>query len=211
MLRTAIVMRADSDETLDIDDASPAARTGFSLRVVAGPDMGAVLRLDPSGPPHAMVGQSSGSAIQLSDRAVSRQHIALTATATHLLVVDLGSTNGTRVNGVLVKEARLYGGETVTIGRTTFQVDVDGEPQSCIQPMAFASEVPPPPSSQQDFVGNLISEQVPFPAARERVLQDFEKRYIEEVLARHGGNVTRAARASGIAHRYFQLVRARTR
>jgi hypothetical protein len=38
-----------------------------------------------------------------------------------------------------------------------------------------------------------------------------KRRYVERVLARHGGNVTAAARASGVAHRYFQLVRARVR
>jgi hypothetical protein len=40
-------------------------------------------------------------------------------------------------------------------------------------------------------------------------VKEFERRYVERMLARHGGNVTRAARASGVAHRYFQLIRAR--
>ena len=60
-----------------------------------------------------------------------------------------------------------------------------------------------------DFLASVIEEDLPFPAARERVVMEFERRYVERVLARHGGNVTRAARASGVAHRYFQLIRAR--
>ena len=36
-------------------------------------------------------------------------------------------------------------------------------------------------------------------------------RYVDDLLVRHNGNVTHAARASGIAHRYFQLLRARSR
>jgi DNA-binding NtrC family response regulator len=62
-----------------------------------------------------------------------------------------------------------------------------------------------------DFLSSVIEEDLPFPAARERVVGEFERRYVERVLARHNGNVTQAARASGVAHRYFQLVRARIR
>ena len=45
--------------------------------------------------------------------------------------------------------------------------------------------------------------------ARQRVVEAFERRYVEQVLRRHGGNVARAAAASGIARRYFQVIRAR--
>ena len=45
--------------------------------------------------------------------------------------------------------------------------------------------------------------------ARQRILDAFERAYVERVLAQHGGNVVRAAAASGIARRYFQLIRAR--
>ena len=45
--------------------------------------------------------------------------------------------------------------------------------------------------------------------ARQLVEDDFERRYIERVLAEHGGNVARAAAASGIARRYFNLILAR--
>jgi hypothetical protein len=37
----------------------------------------------------------------------------------------------------------------------------------------------------------------------------FERRYVERVLAAHDGNVAQAARASGLALRYFRLVKAR--
>lgn len=62
-----------------------------------------------------------------------------------------------------------------------------------------------------DLVTAVIQEGLPFPAARDRVIWNFERRYVEAVLQKHGGNVGAAARASGVAHRYFQLVRARTR
>ena len=38
---------------------------------------------------------------------------------------------------------------------------------------------------------------------------DDYRRYVQAVLDRHQGDATQAARASGIARRYFQLLRAR--
>ncbi|NUP05900.1 MAG: sigma 54-dependent Fis family transcriptional regulator [Polyangiaceae bacterium] len=55
----------------------------------------------------------------------------------------------------------------------------------------------------------LIAADLPFPRARELVLERFERLYIERMLARHLGNVSRAAEASGIARRYFQIVKSR--
>jgi DNA-binding NtrC family response regulator len=70
----------------------------------------------------------------------------------------------------------------------------------------------PPPSSEaeRDLTERLIAGDVPFVTARQRVLDDFERRYVEHVLRKHGGNVSKAAAASGIARRYFYTVRARS-
>jgi hypothetical protein len=207
MHRTAIVTRADADDTLELPVVPPEAlrRTSFTLRVLGGPDVGSLLVLDPESPPHAVLGQASSCAIPLRDPCVSRKHIALTATPTHLLLVDLGSTNGTRVNGVLVREARLYGGETIEMGRTMLGVESDAEAAA-----NTPSTMPPPADEPKDFLATVLADRLPFTEARQRVVAEFERRYVEDLLARHNGNVTHAARASGIAHRYFQLVRARS-
>jgi len=55
----------------------------------------------------------------------------------------------------------------------------------------------------------IIASGLPFPQARDRILAEFETRYVEHVLAQHDGNVTRAAASSGIGRRYFQRIRAR--
>jgi hypothetical protein len=70
--------------------------------------------------------------------------------------------------------------------------------------------VPAPPVAGPDFLDSVLALDLPLPRARERVCDEFQRRYVERVLARHGGNVTRAAAASGIAHRYFQILRARS-
>jgi DNA-binding NtrC family response regulator len=85
--------------------------------------------------------------------------------------------------------------------------------QIALGELASADEQPPPSSaeapSQDDVMGRILREKLPFSRARERVLAEFRARYVEKVLADHGGNVARAARASGIGRRYFQRIRAR--
>ena len=75
------------------------------------------------------------------------------------------------------------------------------------------SAAEPEGSSSEDAAGDLIervlAERLPLARARERIVQTFERRYVEAVLADHGGNVSRAAAASGLARRYFQMLKAR--
>jgi DNA-binding NtrC family response regulator len=71
-----------------------------------------------------------------------------------------------------------------------------------------------PPRDQDSVaavVDEVIAEAMPLVRARQRVVDAFEQRYLEAMLARHGGIVTRAAAAAGIARRHFQRLRARPR
>jgi len=61
-----------------------------------------------------------------------------------------------------------------------------------------------------DVVREVIAEDLPYLPARQRVVDDFERRFVEHVLAKHKGNVSKAAAASGIARRYFYTIRARS-
>jgi DNA-binding NtrC family response regulator len=64
-------------------------------------------------------------------------------------------------------------------------------------------------SPAADVVDDVLAMNLPLPRARQLVVESFERRYIAHVLARYGGNVSRAADASGIARRYFNLLRSR--
>ncbi len=404
----------------------------YLLSVLEGPDAGLAVTLDGSSPTRALLGTSPVCTVRLTDAEVSRRHAALAVTSDHVQFVDLGSTNGTTVNGVVIKEASLYGGEVIRVGRSVVSLQrgegrvadlgaatsfgrivgesmamrrlypvleklaslerpvlVEGETgtgkelvaeelhrasrraeapfvvlessaiptdalvgqlfgtaeepglvekakggvlfideigdlprhaQKRLRDLLVASpdvrliaatrhdldrdvtagrfdealffelasgriELPPlrdrqgdvavlarhfwkelasstAPSSAApaelpidllprfeqypwpgnvrelrsvvvqratfgelsktylsdrareqglDFMSAVIQDDLPFPTARDRVVTEFERRYVERVLARHNGNVTAAARASGVAHRYFQLVRARVR
>jgi len=59
---------------------------------------------------------------------VSRLHCRLTATADHLEVVDLSSTNGTIVNGKAVKKAALVAGDRLRVGRVEMRIGKQRSP-----------------------------------------------------------------------------------
>lgn len=61
--------------------------------------------------------------VVLGDPNVSRRHAEIRRQGNGFLVVDLGSTNGTRVNGVGVKERRLADGDEITVGGTKIRFE----------------------------------------------------------------------------------------
>ena len=63
------------------------------------------------------IGRSPGAQFIVEAPLVSRLHCQLTATDASLQVKDLGSTNGTFVNGKRVKSAELKVGDRLSIGR----------------------------------------------------------------------------------------------
>jgi DNA-binding NtrC family response regulator len=60
-----------------------------------------------------------------------------------------------------------------------------------------------------DLIEPVLAMDLPIGEARERVVEEFERRYIARALLKHDGVVTRAAKASGIARRHFQRLHAR--
>ena len=63
------------------------------------------------------LGRATGAEFIVDFALVSRLHCQLTATADSLEVKDLGSTNGTFVNGKRVKTSALKSGDKLSIGR----------------------------------------------------------------------------------------------
>ena len=69
------------------------------------------------------IGRLPECAIALDDPNASRRHAQIRREGLDVVLVDLGSTNGTKVNGVLVREHRLLPGDTITIGTTTLRFE----------------------------------------------------------------------------------------
>ncbi len=94
----------------------------FLVEVIEGPDQGAIIELDGASPSRVLVGTSSAADFRLTDRGVSRRHVALEMVGGNLRVEDLGSTNGTFVDHVRVLQALLGGGEILRLGGTSIKV-----------------------------------------------------------------------------------------
>jgi two-component system, NtrC family, response regulator HydG len=73
------------------------------------------------------------------------------------------------------------------------------------------SEVESVAPSGRDFIEGILDRGLPLTQARQRVVEEFEKRYVARVLTAQGGHVGRAAAAAGIGRRYFQMLLARER
>jgi hypothetical protein len=61
--------------------------------------------------------------VVLSDPNVSRRHAEVRRRGNDFVVVDLGSTNGTRVNGAGVRERRLNDGDDIGLGSTVIRFE----------------------------------------------------------------------------------------
>jgi Protein of unknown function (DUF3662)/FHA domain len=77
----------------------------------------------PLEPPGVVIGRGSEADLRVSDPGVSRRHAEIRVRPAEdgvvVTVVDLGSTNGTRVNGKRVQHATLDDGAEIEIGSTT--------------------------------------------------------------------------------------------
>ena len=69
------------------------------------------------------VGRANDCDVVLSDPTVSKRHVEIRRDGTQVTVVDLGSTNGTQVNGVGAKERVLNDGDEIRIGATVMRYE----------------------------------------------------------------------------------------
>ncbi len=99
----------------------PASRLVETRAIVALDDRRYVLD-----GPTATMGRSKECECVLPDPNISRKHAQLRRNSSgDWQVVDLGSTNGIKVNGRRVDSSRLSPGDEVTIGTTTFTFDIE--------------------------------------------------------------------------------------
>ena len=69
------------------------------------------------------IGRLADCDIPVSEESVSRRHAEVRRRGSDIVVVDLGSTNGTKVNGAGVKERRLADGDEITVGSTRLRFE----------------------------------------------------------------------------------------
>ena len=108
------------------------------LRVTAGPARRA-RNTSSTGHDTFVVGRSSQAQFSMpDDRLLSREHFLIEFNPPVCFLRDLGSTNGTKVNGLRVETVRLRDGDVITAGDSAFVIRVE-ETSERVAPRSAAS------------------------------------------------------------------------
>ncbi len=108
---------SSSDST---EHASTAVQSQLALRFISGKYQGGEVPLQEG--QEIFVGRSSELDMVLVEEMVSRKHARIELKAGHVFVEDLGSTNGTFVNGERVEQASLNEGDRLLIGTSILKL-----------------------------------------------------------------------------------------
>jgi predicted Zn finger-like uncharacterized protein len=96
----------------------------LSLAIIDGPDSGLVFRIEK---PRITIGRA-GADLTIDDTEASRQHAAIEVRDTIYLLHDLGSTNGTLINGERIQEpTEISSHSEFQVGATTMMLIVTDE------------------------------------------------------------------------------------
>ncbi len=91
----------------------------ITLRIIDGADRGQIYEDLPT---PVTIGREEGNSIQLNDERVSRFHVKIQEDRDKLVITDLESTNGSKVNGEDVQLRILRHGDIIHVGRSMLLV-----------------------------------------------------------------------------------------
>ncbi len=150
---------SDTNVTHETEVPSPSTtvRDRASLVVLAGPRVGTLVRIEGR---EVVIGRSLRAELCLDDDGVSRHHARIRASEGALWVEDLGSRNGTFVNGVrVVGTTKLEDGDKLHVGRSSI--------------LKF---------TYHDALDDSFQERVVLSALRDPLTRLYNKRYFDERL-----------------------------
>ncbi|HEY0486924.1 MAG TPA: DUF3662 and FHA domain-containing protein [Mycobacteriales bacterium] len=110
----------------------PAAGPARGAPMSGGPPGGAPRLVSSDGRPYTIaigstiIGRGEAAQLRIADVGISRQHARVDFDGARVVITDLGSTNGTAVNGTRVNAAALQPGDVVQLGTTTLTLRLDG-------------------------------------------------------------------------------------
>ncbi|HZN94557.1 MAG TPA: FHA domain-containing protein [Myxococcales bacterium] len=102
-----------------------AGQKAFALKFISGKYQGGEFPLKME--KQIVIGRSSELDMVLVEDMVSRKHAKITVAGGKITIEDLGSTNGTFVNGEKIKQARLKEGDRILIGTSILKLIHQGE------------------------------------------------------------------------------------
>jgi hypothetical protein len=101
--------------------APPGPPGGRNVRLVSGDGRTYPLQMGST-----VIGRGDQATLRLPDVGISRRHARLDFDGAQVVLTDLGSTNGTMVNGQRVSAVALNPGDMIQLGTTTLTFRVDG-------------------------------------------------------------------------------------
>ena len=114
--------------------------------------------------PVLLIGRHQECDVRINSPKVSRRHCCLAMAYDRVLIRDLGSRNGVRVNGRVVDESRLYEGDELAIGPLLFRLEtLDENPETIGAPAGTTRTVTAGhrPSPQRSPRGRAGGRRVP--------------------------------------------------
>lgn len=137
-----------------VENLGAKVMNGFSATLVSLDDASDI-RIDA---PIMLIGRGPECDVVLNSRKVSRKHCVVAVFPKYLVVRDLGSTNGVRVNGQRADEGRLVDGDELTIGNLRYQFRTRAGPRS--------GEMRETPKGVSDSALEDADEPIPLPESK---------------------------------------------
>jgi len=140
-------------------------RTRFALRFISGKYQGGEFPLRNNR--EIIIGRSSDLDMVLVEDMVSRRHAKITTTADEILIQDVGSTNGTFVNGEKISgRARLTEGDRILVGTSIIKVVAVNDQQAATTEAEARRKLEAGAARQSTTAGRPMSgviEEIPLP------------------------------------------------
>jgi hypothetical protein len=143
---------------------SPAPRPGgrsHVLRFISGKYQGGEFPIAPD--KQILIGRSSDLDMVLVEDMVSRKHARIAMQGDQIWIEDLGSTNGTFVNGEKIKRARLKEGDRVLIGTSILKLIAGDAPRDGMDAKRELENVAQARRTSQQRTMSGSIEEVPLP------------------------------------------------
>lgn len=142
------------------------------LLVLAGRDAGRIVPLETR---ETLIGRSAAAHLRLSDHGISRKHALILRRGDDWVAQDLGSSNGTLVNGDVVEEMVLRDGDRIQLGPGT------------VLKFTFHD------AADEEFQKNLLAA-----AQRDGLTRTYNRRYLMEWLAAEAAYAKRSKKSLSV-------------
>jgi predicted component of type VI protein secretion system len=157
--------------------------TNVTIQVLEGVDQGRIFRQLAT---PLTIGREEGNLLRLNDERVSRFHAKIQVDNGDVILTDLESTNGTRVNGNVVQIRRLRVGDCICVGRSLLLFGSNEEIAARMATMANSTHQPQTQAADGDVTEGpaTIRAQTLAPHVEQNV--DFDLNLKEDITAVNG-------------------------